>query len=104
MSARTAEERALEAIIQELPSNHLRAAALTHLYRLREAWKVDPPVADPPPVVNTTPESAPASESAPVERERIVAWLREVNTGDTVRAKHGQKLAARIEAGEHAAV
>lgn len=41
------------------------------------------------------------SEIRLAERTRIVAWLRETNAGETVRALYGQKLARLIEQGDY---
>lgn len=92
-------DSAIEDILMSLPAVHQRAAALSYLFRLREQVKQlsAGPVLPAEPAPIETPEPTVDSEKV------IVAWIRETNAADTVRANYARKIADRIEAGEYKA-
>ena len=100
-------ESAFDSILQSVPVHH-RATLYAHSAVVayeskdlkariaeleRRLASIPPPAPPPPPVPVTTSVDATAL--------RIVAWLRDTHTADTVRAQYARKLADKIEAGEH---
>jgi hypothetical protein len=95
-------DSAIEDILMTLPAVYQRAAAFSYLFRLREQVKqreAAPPA--PEPVAPTEPIEK--TVTAEETEKAIVAWIRETNATDTVRANYARKIADRIEAGEYKA-
>ena len=92
MGARILSESEFNDVVMALPSIKQRGDLWGHVIALDLAMKEAKNA--------SVPESV-YEDARKAEREKIVAWLMAENSGDTVRATYGRKLAGRIENGEY---
>jgi hypothetical protein len=88
--------RDLQGELVQVESKDLKAR-IAELERRLAA--IPPPAPTPTPL--PVPVPVPVTTSVDATALRIVAWLRDTHTADTVRAQYARKLADKIEAGEH---